>query len=166
MKRTLVAIVPLLLLAAACGSGSSPAEDLIVQNGDSIEVHYVLTLEDGTEAQSSRDTGSPLPFVVGSGQVIPGFDAAVLGSKVGDVINVTLQPKDAYGEHDPSLLLDVPIAEGQEDVAVGDIVFLTNGQRVVVMDITDGVATVDMNHELAGKVLNFEVEIVSIARDQ
>jgi FKBP-type peptidyl-prolyl cis-trans isomerase 2 len=62
------------------------------------------------------------------------------------------------------LIADVPIAEGQEDVAVGDTVYLSNGQAVVVVAIADGVATVDTNHKLAGQTLHFEVEIVSVTR--
>jgi FKBP-type peptidyl-prolyl cis-trans isomerase 2 len=125
-----------------------------------------LTLDDGTLVDSSRDRGEALPFVVGTGQVISGFDDAVRGAKVGDIIDATLQPEDAYGQYDPALVIDLPIAEGQEDVAVGDTVYLSNGQPVVVVAIADGVATVDTNHELAGKVLHFEVEIVSITRGE
>lgn len=166
MKRSLAAIVPVMLIAASCSSGSSSSEDLTVQDGDSVEVHYVLTLDDGTLVDSSRDRGEALPFVVGTGQVISGFDDAVRGAKVGDIIDATLQPEDAYGQYDPALVIDLPIAEGQEDVAVGDTVYLSNGQPVVVVAIADGVATVDTNHELAGKVLHFEVEIVSITRGE
>lgn len=155
-----------MLLVASCSNSSSSDEDLMVQDGDSVEVHYVLTLDDGELVDSSRDRGEPLPFVVGTGEVISGFDEAVRGTKVGDIINTTLEPEDAYGQHDPSLIVDLPIGEGQEDVAVGDTVYLTNGQPVVVLAISDGMATVDTNHELAGKVLNFEVEIISITRGE
>jgi FKBP-type peptidyl-prolyl cis-trans isomerase 2 len=164
VKRALVVIVLLMLMIAGCSSGSSSSDDLTIQDGDSVEVHYVLTLDDGTLVDSSRDRGEPLPFVVGTGQVISGFDDAVRGAKVGDIIDTTLQPEDAYGQYDPALVIDLPIAEGQEDVAVGDTVYLSNGQPVVVVAISDGMATVDTNHELAGKVLNFEVEIISITR--
>lgn len=153
-----------MLIIAGCSSDSSSSDDLIVQDGDNIEVHYVLTLDDGTLVDSSRDRGQPLPFVVGTGEVISGFDDAVRGTKVGDIINTKLQPEDGYGEYDPALIVDLPINEGQEDVAVGDTVYLSNGQPVVVVAIADGMATVDTNHELAGKILNFEVEIVSVTR--
>jgi FKBP-type peptidyl-prolyl cis-trans isomerase 2 len=153
-----------MLIVASCSSGSSSSDDLVVQDGDSIEVHYVLTLDDGSVVDSSRDRGEPLPFVVGSGEVISGFDDAVRGTKVGDILDTTLEPEDAYGAYDPTLIADVPIAEGQEDVAVGDTVYLSNGQAVVVVAIADGVATVDTNHKLAGQTLHFEVEIVSVTR--
>lgn len=153
-----------MLIVASCSSDSSSSDDLVVQDGDSIEVHYVLTLDDGSVVDSSRDRGEPLPFVVGSGEVISGFDDAVRGTKVGDILDTTLEPEDAYGAYDPTLIADVPIAEGQEDVAVGDTVYLSNGQAVVVVAIADGVATVDTNHKLAGQTLHFEVEIVSVTR--
>ena len=163
MKRPLVVIVPLVLIAASCSSASS-SDDLAVQDGDSIEVHYVLTLDDGTQVDSSRDRDATLPFVVGTGQVIPGFDDAVRGAKVGDIIDAVIQPEDGYGQPNPDFILDLPIAEGQEDVAVGDKVYLSNGQPAVVLSVGDGIATVDANHELAGEVLHFEVEIIAITR--
>lgn len=69
-----------------------------VESGDDIEVHYVGTLENGEKFDSSRDRDATLPFTVGAGQMIPGFDAGVIGMKVGETKKMTLAPTEAYGE--------------------------------------------------------------------
>ncbi len=164
MKRHFAVLALAMLILAGCSGDGSSSGDLVAQDGDLVEVHYVLTLDDGTVVDSSRDRGQTLPFTIGSGQVIAGFDDAVRGALVGEVINATIQPEDGYGETDPALILELPIAEGQEDVAVGDTVYLSNSQPAVVLEIGDGMATVDANHQLAGKVLHFEIELISITR--
>lgn len=139
---------------------------MTIQDGDTVELHYVLTLEDGTKVDSSRDRGVPFSFTVASGQVIPGFDIAVKGLAVGDVKTTEIQPADGYGEWDESRVIDLPIAPSQADVAVGDQVFLSTGQPVTIIAIEGATATVDANHELAGKVLTFEIEILGITRPE
>jgi len=79
-----------------------------IETGDAIEVHYTWTLEDGEKFDSSRDRGETLPFTVGAGQMIPGFDAGVIGMKIGEQKILTLAPKDAYGESDPEKLQTIP----------------------------------------------------------
>ncbi len=137
---------------------------MTIQDGDMVELHYVLTLEDGTKVDSSRDRGAPFSFTVGAGRVIPGFDIAVRGLSVGDVRTTVIQPADGYGERDETRILELPIAPDQMDVAVGDKVFLSNGQPVKVIAVEGDTVTVDANHELAGKVLTFEIEILGITR--
>lgn len=167
MLLRVIAACVLVLVVSACSSATTdeaPSNDLVVQEGDSVEVHYVLTLEDGSVEDSSRDTGVPLSFVVGSGRVIAGFDEAVRGLTVGSVVDVEIAPEDAYGLRDESAVAEVEITESQQDVAVGDTVWLTDGREVVVIEIADDVATVDLNHPLAGETLFFEIELVSITR--
>ena len=130
-------------------------------DGDSVEVHYTGTLDDGSEFDSSRGR-SPLAFVVGSGQVISGFDDAVRGLTVGESRTVRIEPEQAYGQPDPDLILDFPAADAPEGLAVGDRVTLSNGAPATVIEITDDVVRIDANHELAGQALTFEVELVSI----
>lgn len=90
-----------------------------VEKGDAVEVHYTGTLEDGSKFDSSLDRGQPLPFTVGAGEMIAGFDAGVLGMKVGDKKVLKLQPKDAYGEKDPTKTQEVPKADLESFVAAG-----------------------------------------------
>lgn len=156
----------LVLTIAACGGESDGATDdgasFVIQDGDVVEVHYVLTLDDGSTVDSSRERGVPFTFTVGEGRVIIGFDRAVKGKKAGDVNTVRIEPIDAYGVWDASKVVEVEIAPSQDDVGVGDEVFLP--QRGVVVEINDGVAKVDLNHELAGEALIFEIEVLAVTR--
>lgn len=146
------------------GVQSQEGDSLIVQDGDILEVHYVGTLDDGSQFDSSRDRGVPFTFSVGVGQVIGGFDDAVRGGKVGDVRTVRIEPQDAYGEWSEDNVIEVPFNPEQGDAKVGDEVFLTSGQAVTVISITDEIVTLDANHALAGEALTFEIEILSITR--
>lgn len=134
--------------------------------GKKVKVHYTGTLDDGTKFDSSIDRGEPLEFVCMAGQMIPGFDKAVESMNVGDTITVHLEPSEAYGERSEEAIQAIPLANipGAEDLPVGETVFLQgpNGQpfpaKVAAMD--DTTVTFDMNHELAGKPLNFEIELL------
>lgn len=134
--------------------------------GKKVKVHYTGTLDDGTKFDSSIDRGEPLEFVCMAGQMIPGFDKAVESMNVGDTITVHLEPSEAYGERSEKAIQTIPLANipGAEDLPVGETVFLQgpNGQpfpaKVAAMD--DTTVTFDMNHELAGKPLNFEIELL------
>ncbi|MEN8039883.1 MAG: peptidylprolyl isomerase [Actinomycetota bacterium] len=141
-----------------------PEEGFIVQDGDTVDVHYVGTLDDGSQFDSSRDRGTPFTFTVGTGQVISGFDEAVRGGKVGDVNTVRMEPKDAYGEWSEENVIEVPLNPDQDDVKVGDEVYLTNGQPAIVLEVTDETVKLDVNHQLAGEALTFEIEILAITR--
>ncbi len=133
--------------------------------GDTVHIHYTGTLADGTEFDSSRGR-APLSFTLGSGQVVPGFDAAVDGMETGETKTVTIPAADAYGEHDPENTLVVPVDQLPAGVQVGDQLGLTtpDGQQmpVTVSAIDEAGATIDANHELAGKALTFEITLERI----
>ena len=143
---------------------SIPEEGFIVQDGDDVEVHYVGTLDDGSQFDSSRDRDVPFSFTVGTGQVIGGFDEAVRGGKVGDVRTVRIDPENAYGEWSEDNVIEVPFSPEQGDVEAGDEVFLTNGQPAIVLEVTEEIVRLDVNHRLAGQALTFEIEILAITR--
>ena len=136
--------------------------------GKTCRTHYTGTFNDGTVFDSSYDRGEPLEFVCGAGMMIPGFDAAVANMDVGQTLQVHLMPSEAYGEKDPSAIITVEIANvpGAEEVSVGDRVYLQNslGQhtpvRVTAKD--EKTVTFDANHEMAGKELNFTIELVEV----
>ncbi|MDK1102891.1 MAG: peptidylprolyl isomerase [Actinomycetota bacterium] len=136
----------------------------MVQDGDVVEVHYIGTLDDGSQFDSSRDRDVPFSFTVGTGQVISGFDEAVRGGEVGDVRTVRIEPENAYGEWSEEKLVVVPFNPEQGDVEVGGEVFLTNGQPAIVTEVTAETVTLDTNHRLAGEALTFEIEILAITR--
>ena len=136
--------------------------------GKKVRTHYRGTFNDGTQFDSSYDRGQPLEFTCGAGQMIPGFDKAVADMDVGQVIDVHLMPSEAYGEKDPKAFFSVEIAKlpGAESVSVGQQVYLQNqyGQpfAVTVAAKDDTTITFDANHEMAGKELNFRIELVEV----
>ena len=136
--------------------------------GKKVKVHYVGTLDDGTKFDSSRDRNEPLAVTCMAGQMSPGFDAAVREMEVGQVVDIRLEPADAYGERDERLIQTVPVSAmpGAETLSVGDRVMLTapTGQPfpAIVSALEDGNITFDMNHEMAGKALNFNIELLEV----
>lgn len=137
------------------------------KSGDTVRIHYTGTLSDGTEFDSSAGR-DPLEFALGSGQVIPGFDKAVEGMKVGDNKSVSIEPEDAYGEKHDQLIQDVPKSALPDDMdpEIGMRLQsqLPDGQVVhlVVTAVADESITVDGNHPLAGHTLTFDIDLVEI----
>lgn len=153
----------------SCGGGCGSEPALIGRNvGKTCRTHYRGTFNDGTQFDSSYDRGEPLEFICGAGQMIRGFDAAVADMEVGQVVDVHLMPEEAYGMPDPNAIFTVEIAQlpGAEELEAGQRVFLTNqfGQpfpvNVTAKDETT--ITFDANHEMAGKELNFRIELVEV----
>ena len=136
--------------------------------GKTCRVHYKGTFNDGKQFDSSYDRGEPLEFVCGAGQMIKGFDAAVADLEVGAEVDIHLLPAEAYGEADPKAIFTMPIAQlpGSENLTVGQRVYLQNqfGQPVPVLvtEKDDTNITFDANHEMAGKELNFHIELVEV----
>ena len=136
--------------------------------GKKVRVHYVGTFDDGEKFDSSRDRGEPLAFTCMAGQMIPGFDAAVRDMEVGQTVNVHIPAADAYGERDDSRVAKIERAmlPGIETVPIGAYIRLQTVDgtpmpcRVVELD--DVHVTLDMNHEMAGKALNFTIEMLEI----
>lgn len=136
--------------------------------GKQVKVHYVGTLDDGSKFDSSIDRGEPIEFACMAGQMIPGFDAAVNEMAEGETKTVHIPAAEAYGERREDLVQKVPVAQipNGDQLPIGQRVFMQgpDGQPfpVFVQDITDGIATFDMNSEMAGKDLNFEITLVEI----
>lgn len=135
--------------------------------GDTVRVHYTGKLDDGTVFDSSRD-GEPLEFTLGTGQVIPGFESAVLGLAVGESRSARLSPEDAYGERDDDMMLEVgrDMLPAGLDPKVGEMLTMQepggNVVQVVVAEVGPEAIVLDANHPLAGKPLTFELELVEI----
>ena len=136
--------------------------------GKKVRAHYRGTFNDGTQFESSYDRGEPLEFICGAGQMIKGFDAAVANMAVGEIKNVHLLPAEAYGEADPNAIFTVEIARlpGAETLTAGQRVYLQDNYGrpvpVTVAAKDDETITFDANHEMAGKELNFTIELVSV----
>ena len=136
--------------------------------GRKCRTHYRGTFNDGTQFDSSYDRGEPLEFICGAGMMIRGFDAAVANMEVGETVQIHLMPEDAYGEADPAAIFPVEIAQlpGAENLSVGEHVYLQNtmGQSFPVRVAAKDAETItfDANHEMAGKELNFTIELVEV----
>ena len=138
------------------------------KNGDSVKIHYTGKLDDGTVFDSSEGR-DPLDFTVGSGQVIPGFEEAVVGMSQGETKNITIPVDKAYGPRNDQLIMDVPRSQVPPDInpEVGQHLQMggPNGEQVVVeiVDVTDENIKLDANPPLAGQNLTFDIELVEIA---
>ena len=136
--------------------------------GKNVKVHYRGTFDDGSQFDSSYDRGEPLAFVCGAGMMIKGFDKAVADMEVGQIVDVHLMPEEAYGPSDPEAIITIEIAQlpGSENLNVGERVYLRNmmGQPfpVTVTEKDDVHITLDANHEMAGKELNFRIELLEV----
>ena len=154
---------------SSCGGGCGSRPAFTGRNvGKTCRAHYRGTFNDGTQFDSSYDRGEPLEFVCGAGQMILGFDKAVADMEVGQAVDVHLMPEEAYGMPDPNAVFSVEIAQlpGSEELEAGQQVYLSNqfGQPfpVKVVDKDEKMITFDANHEMAGKELNFRIELVEV----
>jgi peptidylprolyl isomerase len=169
MKKTVYVILAgiiltALVLTAGCGGGAA-----VAKKGDTVKVDYTGTLADGTQFDSSIGK-EPLQFTIGAGQMIAGFDAAVVGMKVGEKKTVTIPAAQAYGARDESLVFNVDRAQLPANISpqVGMKLQMTqtNGQTIVVTikEVNESTVVMDANHELAGKDLTFEITLVEILK--
>lgn len=139
-----------------------------VKSGDTVAIHYTGTLQDGTTFDSSEGR-EPLEFVVGSGQIIPGLDTALPGMEVGEKKVVSIESTEAYGPVNPEMRQAVPRegipADIPLDLGTQLQMQTPDGQAmpVTVVDVDDKTVTLDANHPLAGKDLQFDIELVKIA---
>lgn len=137
--------------------------------GKKLRVHYRGTLDDGTQFDSSYDRGETLEFVSGAGQMIAGFDAAVVDMQEGEKKTVRIPAAEAYGERRDDLILTFPANQvpNIEQINAGDKLFLQtpSGQPVpaTVIKVDETGVVLDANHELAGKDLTFDIELVEVA---
>lgn len=137
-------------------------------NGNTVRVHYTGTLSDGTVFDTSRG-GEPIEFSVGKHMVIAGFEEAVVGMEPGDSKKLTIPADEAYGEHDPRLVQEVPRAELPQDLEPQPGMQLTasggDGRQIalVVTEVTSDAVRLDANHPLAGQDLTFEIQLVEVA---
>lgn len=152
-----------------CGGGCGAQSAVTGRNvGKTCRTHYRGTFNDGTQFDSSYDRGEPLEFICGAGQMIQGFDAAVANMEVGQIVDVHLMPEEAYGMPDPNAIFTIETAQlpGSENLEAGQQVYLTSqyGQPFPVkVTAKEGTTiTLDANHEMAGKELNFRIELVEV----
>ncbi len=137
------------------------------EKGNIVRVHYTGKLDDGKVFDSSVD-GDPLEFTVGSGHVIKGFEEAVTGMAVGESKTVKMPSAEAYGPHREDMVIIVKRSQLPSNIELKEGLHLQmtqpNGMilNAMVTELTDDSVTLDANHPLSGKDLNFEIEVVEI----
>ncbi len=137
-------------------------------NGDTVKVHYVGRLEDGTVFDSSYDR-EPLEFTIGQRQLIPGFEQGVIGMEPGESKTITISAEQAYGPYRPEKVIDVDrrqLPEGLEPEVGMRLRGIEPSGRVIdftIIGVTDAEVTLDGNHPLAGKNLSFDIELLEIS---
>lgn len=141
-----------------------------VTNGQNVSVHYRGTLSDGTEFDNSRTRGQTLDFQLGSGQLLTGFNDAIVGMSVGETRTVNLTADEAYGQPVDEAIQRVPRTAFADDfVFEQGATVQGNGPAgpfiAKIQEVEDDTITLDLNHPLAGEDLTFEVELVSVNTD-
>ncbi|MDD3793321.1 MAG: peptidylprolyl isomerase [Candidatus Gracilibacteria bacterium] len=167
MKNKLIILI--LSVFTALFLSSCTLKQEIVKEGDNVSVHYTGTFENGEKFDSSYDREMPIDFQVGAGQMISGFDKAVVGMKVGEKKSITLQPDEAYGERSDTYNKVIEKTQLQEFVDAGykleaGEVLSTDIGNITILSSDDTTVTLDGNHPMAGKVLNFDIELVEIKK--
>ena len=132
----------------------------IVRVGDEITIHYQIRLPDGTEIENTRNS-EPITFEAGSKKVLKAISQAVVGMTDGEKKTFTLNPKDAFGEHNPKLVLEVNRDQVPEKTKVGDQLVSSDGETILVKEISGQKVIIDGNHPLAGKELIVELELLN-----
>src|SRR3989338_1510316 len=174
MKDTFKKIVILIVIIAALLVISPSFLGLLgtigikqVKQGDTVKVEYTGTFDNGTVFDTSEGR-EPLEFIAGTGQMIPGFDNAVIGMKIGQEKEIKLQPSEAYGDYNPQLVQEIPKEQVpiKEELKQGMVLAVTlpNGRQVpaTITKVANETAAIDLNHPLAGKVLNFKLNVADI----
>lgn len=139
-----------------------------VQFGDNVKVHYTGTFSDGQMFDTS-DGSEPLAFTVGAGQVIPGFDQALLGMQINETKNIVIPPGEAYGEREEGLVQQLRrdqfrLGDFEPEIGMAIEMRTPDGQGIpmVITELTDATVTLDANHPLAGETLHFALTLVEL----
>jgi FKBP-type peptidyl-prolyl cis-trans isomerase 2 len=140
---------------------------MAIKEGYIVKVEYTGTLDDGSLFDSTEESGCPLEFQIGAQQVIEGFEKAIVDMELNEEKEVKIQPADAYGDYDKDMLRDIPrdrMPPEQLEVGMTLMATMPHGIQmpVTITEVTDEKVTIDMNHPLAGKVLNFKIKLVEI----
>jgi FKBP-type peptidyl-prolyl cis-trans isomerase 2 len=170
--RLFTALIGIVAVLSFSAISSSRAEETgkedapVVVEGKTVKLNYTLEV-DGKVVDSSQGRG-PLEFKVGSGQMIPGFEKGVMGMKVGEKKSFKVSPEDGYGPEDPKAIQDIPKSNLSPQIKPEPGMTLyartPDGRKVRarIIEVKDDVVVINFNHPLAGKTLNFDVEVLEI----
>ncbi|WP_342676586.1 peptidylprolyl isomerase [Methanofollis sp. UBA420] len=155
-------LAALMLVAGCTGTAEKPR----AAPGDNVSVDYTVSFLNGTVYESSVGR-APLTFTLGKGKVIAGFDKAVIGLAVNESVNVTIPVEEAYGEYNPALVTYATRSLLPKDTAVGQRFIQMNNNTHAMFTVTamnETTVTMDANHPLAGKDLNFSITLLSLQK--
>lgn len=138
----------------------------MIQEGNKVKLHYIGKLENGTVFDSSVERDVPLEVTIGQKKLISGFENGIIGMSVGEKKDIKISPEEGYGLVREDMILTIPKSNVPDGVEVGGQLQTTdkNGNLIafIVREVRDNEVVVDANHPLAGKVMNFSVEILEI----
>lgn len=141
-----------------------------IEIGKKVKVHYVGKLPDGTEFDNSRKRETPLEFIIGEGKMLVDFENTVRGMTIGETKSVDIKSSSAYGNMKPEAVVKVPREDFPKEFrfVIDEIIQgkTTKGAlaKARILEVTKEKVTLDMNHPLAGKDLNFEIELLEIEK--
>ena len=171
MKTLCVAVLAVLVVSlSGCVEPKQEKAAVIIKDGSQVSFDYTLTV-DGKVVDTSEGK-QPLQYVQGQGKMIPGLTRQLEGLKQGDEKDITISPREAYGEINPDAFREVPRDQMPQDMTpeVGMVVQISNNQGqsapVRISQVKEDSVTIDLNHPLAGKTLDFHVKIVSVEKPQ
>lgn len=162
-------VIVLAILVSMFGVAIQNSEAAGAKKGDKVTLEYTGMLNDGTVFDASSKHDKPLQFEVGAGRVIPGFDKAVTGMKIGDEKKFTIPAAEAYGEPNPKLVKKVSRKEIPQDrkpeVGMSLIMGTPQGRQMqaLITEVTPEYIILDLNHPLAGKALTFQIKVIKIS---
>lgn len=139
------------------------------KEGDTVRVHYTGKLEDGTVLDTSSER-APMEFTIGEGEIIPGFEQAVIGMEPGETKTARIPPEKAYGPHRDDMTLTVDRDQFPADINPEpgqQLQIQQSGGRVAIVtvsDVSESTVTLDANHPLAGQPLTFDIQLVDIVQ--
>ena len=165
MLVAMIIIIPIAILIIPSITGGAIIGAAVITNGDTVSLDYTGTLANGTVFDTSIGR-TPLSFTIGQSQMIPGFEAAVIGMSVGQEKTFTLSSSEAYGEPLSELIIEYNRTELETSLGAeateGMTLMTTSGAQATIVRVGDVNVTVDFNHPLVGKELTFTIKILSI----
>jgi len=166
MKRFVTMTITSVALLASTAFAQNPPAAPTIQDGSNVSLEYTLKDETGKVLESNKG-GTPLVFVQGQQQLIPGLERGLVGLHAGDEKEVVVKPEDGYGLVVPNAQAEVPkSAIPKEGLKVGQALMARNGsgdaRPVTVKEIKDTTVVLDLNHPLAGKTLIFDVKVLGV----
>lgn len=142
----------------------------MIKEGSTVEVHYTGRFPNDDQPFDSSEGRDPLQFQVGTGQIIPGFENAIIGKNVGDKVQVIIPANEAYGEVRQDLFVEVPLDKLPGEVEVGQELQADSGNgqpvRVLVEAVNEDHVVINANHPLAGRELQFDIEVISVNNEE